>query len=150
MIKDATYLSDLDRRQREKYSAPSLQMSVSTSTFRWTECYRVNIALLDQQHQQLIDTVNELDQALRTGEGKSVVDAVLDKLVEYALVYFTAEGRLMQQHDLPGLVPLIRRSMKCLREDRDVSRRSKSRQAGSAGFTAALHARVDERALLND
>jgi hemerythrin len=80
-----------------------LQISVSTSTFRWTECYRVNIALLDQQHQQMIDTVNELDQALRTGEGKSVVDAVLDKLVEYALVHFTAEERLMQQHDFPGL-----------------------------------------------
>jgi len=64
---------------------------------------RVNIALLDQQHQQLIDTVNELDQALRTGEGKSVVDAVLDKLVEYAPVHFTAEERLMQQHDFPGL-----------------------------------------------
>lgn len=78
-------------------------MSVSTTTFHWTECYRVNIVLPDQQHQQLIDTVNELDQALRMGEGKSVVDAVLDKLVEYALVHFTAEERLMQQHDFPGL-----------------------------------------------
>ena len=80
-----------------------LEMSVSSSTFRWTEGYRVNIALLDQQHRQLIETVNELDQALRTGEGKSVVEAVLDKLVEYALVHFTAEERLMQQHDFPGL-----------------------------------------------
>ena|ERR1035437_11025770 len=80
-----------------------LQISVSTSTFRWTECYRVNIALLDQQHQQMIDTVNELDQALRTGEGKSVVDAVLDKLVEYALVHFTAETAHAAAR-LPGLV----------------------------------------------
>jgi hemerythrin len=110
-------------------------MSVSTSTFRWTECYRVNIALLDQQHQQLIDTVNELDQALRTGEGKSVVDAVLDKLVEYALVYFTAEGRLMQQHDLPGLVPLIRRSMKCCEK---IGTYLEERKAGKPGVPVSL------------
>ena len=51
------------------------KMSVATSTFRWTESYRVNIAVLDRQHQQLFDTVNELDQALHTGEGKSVVEA---------------------------------------------------------------------------
>jgi hemerythrin len=78
-------------------------MSVATITFRWTESYRVNIAVLDQQHQQLFDTVNELDQALRNGEGNSAVEPVLDKLVEYALVHFAAEEALMQQHDFPGL-----------------------------------------------
>jgi hemerythrin len=90
-------------RAHEKYSSREEKMSVATSTFRWTESYRVNIAVLDRQHQQLFDTVNELDQALRTGEGKSVVEAVLDKLVDYALVHFAAEELLMQQYDYPGL-----------------------------------------------
>lgn len=78
-------------------------MSVSTATFRWTEAYRVNIAALDQQHQQLFDTVNELDQALRSREGGSAIEPVLDRLVNYALVHFAAEESLMQQHDFPGL-----------------------------------------------
>jgi hemerythrin len=78
-------------------------MPVATGTFRWTEAFRVNIAVLDQQHQQLIDTMNQLDQALRKGEGKAALDAVLDKLVEYALVHFATEESLMEQHQFPGL-----------------------------------------------
>ena len=77
-------------------------MSVATGTFRWTEALSVNIAVLDQQHKQLIETVNELDQALRKGEGKAALDSVLDKLVECALVHFAAEESLMQEHDFPG------------------------------------------------
>ena len=63
----------------------------------------MNIAVLDQQHKQLIETVNELDQALRRGEGNAALDSVLDKLVEYALVHFAAEESLMQERDFPGL-----------------------------------------------
>ena len=77
-------------------------MSVATGTFHWTDALSVNIAVFDQQHQQLIDTMNELDQALRKGEGKAALDSVLDKLVEYALVHFAAEESLMQEHDFPG------------------------------------------------
>ena len=78
-------------------------MSVGTGTFHWTEAYSVNITVLDEQHKQLIETVNQLDQALRKGEGKAALDSVLDKLVEYALVHFAAEESLMQEHDFPGL-----------------------------------------------
>ena len=79
-------------------------MSVSApGTFHWTEAFSVNIAIFDRQHQQLIDTMNQLDQALRKGEGKAALDPVLDKLVEYALVHFAAEESLMEQHEFPGL-----------------------------------------------
>jgi hemerythrin len=77
-------------------------MSVATGTFHWTDALSVNIAVFDQQHQQLIDTMNELDLALRKGEGKAALDSVLDKLVQYALVHFAAEESLMQEHDFPG------------------------------------------------
>ena len=77
-------------------------MSVATGAFHWTEAYSVNIAVLDRQHKQLIDTMNQLDQALRKGEGKAALDSVLDKLAEYALVHFAAEESLMQEHNFPG------------------------------------------------
>ena len=78
-------------------------MSVATGTFCWTEALSVNIAILDQQHKQLFDTLNQLDQALRKGEGTAALDPVLDRLVEYALVHFAAEESLMEQHNFPGL-----------------------------------------------
>jgi len=79
------------------------KMSMAAGTFRWTQAFSVEIAHLDRQHQQLFDTVNELDQALRAGEGNAVVDPVLNKLVDYALVHFAAEEVLMEKHDFPGL-----------------------------------------------
>ena len=62
----------------------------------------MNLAVLHQQHQQLFDTVNALDQALRKGEGNAVLDPILKKLVDYVLVHFAAEDALPQQHDFPG------------------------------------------------
>ncbi len=78
-------------------------MPVAPGTFRWTEAYRVKIAVLDEQHQRLFDTVNELDQALRSRQGQAALTPVLDKLAEYASEHFAAEESLMEEHDFPGL-----------------------------------------------
>src|SRR5438477_1744684 len=80
IIKEGTYLGDLVPFGQRKYSEREGKMPVATRTFRWTEAFSVNIAVFDQQHQQLIDTMNQLDQALRKGEGKAALDPVLDKL----------------------------------------------------------------------
>lgn len=78
-------------------------MSDTKCVFRWTDAYKVNVGVLDQQHQELFDTVNELERALRVGEGNSVVDKILDKLMTYAGLHFAAEESLMERHKFPGL-----------------------------------------------
>ncbi|HYM75503.1 MAG TPA: bacteriohemerythrin [Candidatus Dormibacteraeota bacterium] len=78
-------------------------MPVASPTFRWTKAYSVNIEALDRQHEQLINTINELDQALRAGEGNSALDPLLDKLVKYSVDHFAAEEALMEWHQFPGL-----------------------------------------------
>lgn len=78
-------------------------MAEAKCVFRWTDEYRVNIAVLDQQHQGLFDTVNELERALRVGEGNATIDQILDQLVTYAGLHFVAEESLMERHDFPGL-----------------------------------------------
>lgn len=65
--------------------------------FRWTEAYSVNVEVLDQQHQELFEVVNELEQALRVGEGMVAIDRILDKLVTYAGVHFAAEESLLER-----------------------------------------------------
>jgi hemerythrin len=78
-------------------------MSARNGVFRWTEAYRVNIAALDQQHQRLFDAVNELEQALRVGEGNRTIDEVLNRLLTYAGLHFALEESLMERHEFPGL-----------------------------------------------
>lgn len=78
-------------------------MSTAARVFPWSEMYSVNIATLDRQHQELIDTVDELEQALRAGEGNGAINHVLEKLVDYATAHFADEESLMEKHDFPEL-----------------------------------------------
>jgi len=79
-------------------------MTVATQAFRWTEMYKVNIEVLDRQHQGLFDTVNELNSALASGDGEAVTAPILRKLVEYAQTHFTTEEALMRKYNFCGLV----------------------------------------------
>ena len=78
-------------------------METGGKVFRWTEAYSVRIALLDQQHQGLFATVDELNQAMAAGKGNEALVPILWKLLDYALVHFAAEESLMEEHDFPGL-----------------------------------------------
>ncbi len=78
-------------------------MTTATSAFRWTKNYSVNIAVLDAQHQGLFATINELNNALSSGQGAKVTESVLKKLVKYATTHFAAEEMLMTEHEFPGL-----------------------------------------------
>lgn len=71
--------------------------------FRWDHSYSVNIAELDHQHQRLFRTVAELEYALSIGRADSVLDDVMEKVVEHTIDHFAAEEELMQQHGFPGL-----------------------------------------------
>ncbi len=78
-------------------------MPTATDVFRWTDAYRVNVSILDQQHQDLFDAVNQLEQALRAGEGSASINAVLERLVTYSSLHFATEESLMAKHGFPGL-----------------------------------------------
>ena len=73
------------------------------SPLHWDPSYSVNIAELDQQHQQLFRTLGELEHALHNHSAESIVDAVLATLIQYTIHHFAAEERLMQQNGFPGL-----------------------------------------------
>jgi len=77
-------------------------MVTVSKVFRWTEAYSVHIALLDQQHQGLFATVDELNQAMSAGNGNEALQPILGKLMEYAQVHFSAEESLMEEHGFPG------------------------------------------------
>jgi hemerythrin-like metal-binding protein len=108
-------------------------MSDTNCVFRWTDMYKVNVALLDQQHQGLFDTVNELERALRVGEGNAVIDGILDRLVTYAGLHFAAEESLMERHSFPGL-PTHRIQHEMFRKnDDDSSRKTSGCEGWSCG-----------------
>jgi hemerythrin len=72
--------------------------------FQWDPSYSVNIKQFDSDHKKLIDLINMLHDAMKTGKAKDVLMSIFSDLESYTKTHFTNEERLMEQHRYPGLV----------------------------------------------
>lgn len=67
------------------------------SLMNWTqETYGTNVAVCDQQHQELFNRVNALNQAVSGGNRPEIGNS-LDELIDYVVEHFQAEERLMEE-----------------------------------------------------
>lgn len=71
--------------------------------FQWNDSFKLNIAKIDEQHEQLISLISELEGAVQDGAGGRLIDYVLQELIRYVGVHFADEERLMMLHGFPGL-----------------------------------------------
>ena len=60
----------------------------------WNSSLVNGVSRFDQQHQRLVALVNQLYKAMKSGQGKGAVGAVLDELVEYTATHFADEEKL--------------------------------------------------------
>jgi len=68
---------------------------------KWDESLSVKITSIDNQHKVLITMINNLQNALISGEASSVLNGVLKKLADYIDSHFRFEERLFSQHGYP-------------------------------------------------
>ena len=73
------------------------------SLLQWNETYSVQVTHIDQQHQTLFNTINELHEALRAGHGKDVVGKILQRLIDYTASHFAAEEAMLERNGYPEL-----------------------------------------------
>jgi hemerythrin len=64
----------------------------------WQPNYSVNIKEIDLQHRKLIDLINHLHDAMKTGKGKEVMSKILSELVDYTNYHFGNEEKLFDKH----------------------------------------------------
>jgi hemerythrin-like metal-binding protein len=74
---------------------------MDTSHFEWKEEYSVKVALFDEQHKQLIKTVDDLYQAIFASKGKEVLSKVFASLDNYANIHFSDEEKYFQEFGYP-------------------------------------------------
>ena len=72
------------------------------SVMTWNDSYSVGVKTIDQQHSGLFAIVNELHAAMMNGQAKSVLGALLDKLVKYTQEHFMYEERMMEASKYPS------------------------------------------------
>ncbi|MBF0435113.1 MAG: bacteriohemerythrin [Magnetococcales bacterium] len=69
--------------------------------FSWSNQLSVNIREMDQQHRRLVDLVNEVYRAVRSGEIQRCMDTVLPELVSYTVKHFKEEEELFAGNGYP-------------------------------------------------
>jgi hemerythrin len=70
---------------------------------KWTqEDYGTNVRIADEQHQELFNRVNALNDAV-SQKNRSDIGIRLDSLIDYVVEHFQTEERLMEQRGYAGL-----------------------------------------------
>jgi hemerythrin len=67
----------------------------------WSIALSVKIAMIDTQHQKLVDIINELHDAMMMGKGKDALASTFIRLGEYTRTHFAAEEGLMKTYGYP-------------------------------------------------
>ena len=68
----------------------------------WTNDLNVGFELIDKQHKVLVDMINELYDALMEIKGQEALKKVVNRMVEYAIIHFTTEEKLMIEFKFDG------------------------------------------------
>jgi hemerythrin len=65
----------------------------------WKDFYSVNDPSLDAEHRQIIESINEMYNALEDPAATAATKRVLDRLVRYTQAHFDHEEKIMQEVD---------------------------------------------------
>lgn len=71
--------------------------------FEWKDDYTVNVKRFDGEHKKLVSLLNELHDAMSQGQGRFVVQGVLQQLLDYTRQHFAAEESAMKSVAFDGL-----------------------------------------------
>jgi hemerythrin-like metal-binding protein len=71
--------------------------------FNWNDEFSVGIPSIDQQHQRLVELINQLFQCMKDGGDRMLLGQVVDELVSYTVTHFRAEEDVMRKHNYPDL-----------------------------------------------
>jgi hemerythrin-like metal-binding protein len=67
----------------------------------WNAQFSVGVPEIDVQHQRIVALINELYDAIESGESEAAVNRTLHALVDYTQTHFLFEERLMREAGYP-------------------------------------------------
>ncbi|MFC1528417.1 bacteriohemerythrin [Candidatus Latescibacterota bacterium] len=70
---------------------------------KWDESLRVNIKEVDNQHVTLFEIANKLHSSLKSGQGSTILNPLLNSLVDYVKTHFAYEEKWMAKYNYPEL-----------------------------------------------
>ena len=68
---------------------------------QWNDSLSVNVAEIDQQHQKLVEMINDLHEAMRQRKGVTILGPLMNGLTDYAGVHFKTEETYFDRFGYP-------------------------------------------------
>jgi hemerythrin len=78
--------------------------TVTALLFPWNDTFSVQIGVIDMQHKNLVNIVNELHQAMVARQGRQDLGKILSGLIKYTQVHFKTEENFMELHRYPEYI----------------------------------------------
>lgn len=121
---DDTTSRKLDRKRPGTSSGPGRPF------IQWTDDLSVGVEAMDAHHKKLVDLINQLHAAMRSGKGAGVLGATLEELGNYVEYHFSAEEKVMAKHGYSGLPKHKELHATFMASANDLRRRFSSGQQG--------------------
>lgn len=102
------------------------------SFFVWDERYQLGVQQIDDEHARLVMLLNQLHDAMATGQAKSMLGLLFTELIDYTKVHFSHEALLMKVYDYPEVAAHASEHAQLARKVLDLQRRF---EEGSATVT---------------
>jgi len=99
---------------------------------QWNDTLSVKIIEIDREHQKLVKMINDLEDAMRAGQGKDILKKIVDGLIQYTASHFSTEEKYFDQFAYPDSPAHKSEHQKFLQE---VSRFRNDFQNGKLGLS---------------
>lgn len=67
----------------------------------WNKDYSVGIEKFDNEHKKLIEIINKLNEAMRTGKSREVLNDIISSLIKYTQTHFKSEEDFFKSANYP-------------------------------------------------
>ena len=71
------------------------------SLIEWDDSLKLGIAVVDRQHERLVELINQFHEAVIEGRGTEVIGEILDELIIYTVTHFIMEEKYFAEFDYP-------------------------------------------------
>ena len=97
--------------------------------FVWDDCCKTGIAEIDQDHEGLVNLINDLYEAMQDGSGGALLLPIFSALKHYTETHFAKEERYMLKCNAPDQEKHIQEHKMMVAKLADLERRHRSGEA---------------------
>ncbi|HJP19420.1 MAG TPA: bacteriohemerythrin [Nitrospinota bacterium] len=109
--------------------------------FNWSEKFMLGIPEIDEQHKQIVDLINNLNNLKNKTVETEYLGKIIEALISYTRTHLAYEERLLRQHNYPEFAPHKSEHDKLVKEATDLQTKF---------FTGVTDLSTDIAILLND